>query len=363
VRVHFAINNGDVEELRRLAWSGRNLDWIIHGNTPLTLAIIKEQYDMVPILLEAGADPNVPEKTKWLRLPLHLAAKDGRTEVVKELLSNGAKSSATDSTFMTGLHWAAIGGHISAAKLLVEHGCPLNVRDDVGRTALHRAAEGNFLELMRYLCMAGADINVQDSYGWSPLFQAVVCNQFEVVQELVQMGADCTIQDKMEETVLHKNAFRLRRENFWPMIKTEPNIYTRDKRIVNHAVHKAVQTTGNELAIGLILLDFGAKPQAQNHQGDSAVSLCAKTGNVALLELLVKAGATLQYEHWLYEAQWPEKLQDHREVCEWLKNLITVVSPLKDLCKISARNALGRDISRKIEHLPIPKTLKFFLHI
>lgn len=318
---------------------------------------------MVGILLAAGANPNIPEKTKWLRLPLHIAAKDGRAKVVRELLENGAHSSAADATLMTGLHWAAIGGHTAVAKVMVEHGCSVNLRDDVGRTALHRAADGNHIELLQYLCSSGADVNVQDVYGWPPIFQAVVCNQIELVQELAVAGANCKLRDKMGETVLHKIAFRLRRENFWPMIKTEPNIYTRDKRIVNSAIHKAVQTTGNELAIGLILLDYAAPLQTRDHQGETAVCLCAKNGQVDLLKLLVKAGASLHSEQWVHQPQWPDKLVQYQEVCDWLKLIISVVTPLRDMCKITARNSLGTNITRKIEFLPIPKTLKLFLQI
>ena len=44
VQVHCAINNADIDSVRDLALAGINLNYVIYANTPLTLALLKEQY-------------------------------------------------------------------------------------------------------------------------------------------------------------------------------------------------------------------------------------------------------------------------------------------------------------------------------
>lgn len=83
-----------------------------------------EQLDVIKYLVEhKGADVN------YIRWPcifnesvLHLAAKNGKTEVVKYLVSKGAETNDLWCYFRTELFLAIERGHVETAKALIELG-------------------------------------------------------------------------------------------------------------------------------------------------------------------------------------------------------------------------------------------------
>ncbi|MDA7520603.1 ankyrin repeat domain-containing protein [bacterium] len=66
--------------------------------------------------LASGADVNV--KGKYGRAPLHYAASNGRKEIAELLIANGADVNAKDENGRTALDWA----HGETAALLRKHG-------------------------------------------------------------------------------------------------------------------------------------------------------------------------------------------------------------------------------------------------
>ncbi|CDK24325.1 unnamed protein product [Kuraishia capsulata CBS 1993] len=89
--------------------------------------------------------------------PIHMAAANGHSEVIKYLLS---LLSEEDSKFLvnkrnehgnTALHWAALNGHLDAVKVLCEYGADAFIQNNIGRDAIYEAENndkgdvGNFL--------------------------------------------------------------------------------------------------------------------------------------------------------------------------------------------------------------------------
>jgi hypothetical protein len=83
--------------------------------------------DLVRLLAE-GATKEQLEKA------LIMAARYGRSDVVRYLLDTGVDVAASDE--MTALHWAAGGGHLDLIKLLIERGAPLEQKNVYGGTVL-----------------------------------------------------------------------------------------------------------------------------------------------------------------------------------------------------------------------------------
>jgi hypothetical protein len=69
-----------------------------------------------------------------LEKALIMAARYGRSDVVRYLLDTGVDVAASDE--MTALHWAAGGGHLDLIKLLIERGAPLEKKNVYGGTVL-----------------------------------------------------------------------------------------------------------------------------------------------------------------------------------------------------------------------------------
>jgi ankyrin repeat protein len=81
-------------------------------------------------LLESGIDPNKDADTGGA-YPLHLAAVNGKREIVQMLLDNGAKIDlkANNKDEATPLTWAAFFGQKDMVALLIEAGAPVNAVD------------------------------------------------------------------------------------------------------------------------------------------------------------------------------------------------------------------------------------------
>ena len=127
--------------------NGRNAS----GETALMLASINGRLDVVRMLLDSGADPNLPGWT-----PLIYAAVNNHVEVARLLLSRGAQVNATAENGMTALMMAAREGQLPMVLLLLEHGADVNYTSQSGSNALSVALEKGRQDVANALARAGA---------------------------------------------------------------------------------------------------------------------------------------------------------------------------------------------------------------
>ncbi|MGJ3704946.1 ankyrin repeat domain-containing protein [Variovorax sp. AFSI2.2] len=106
--------------------------------TPLMLAAIKGQQDLVTQLLKRDAAVN---KTGWA--PLHYAASSGQLTIMKVLLDNYAFIDAQSPNGTTPLMMAAMYGSTEAVKLLLAEGADTAMKNQLGMTAVDFATKAN----------------------------------------------------------------------------------------------------------------------------------------------------------------------------------------------------------------------------
>ena len=106
--------------------------------TPLMLAALRGQLDLVKKLVERDADIN---KTGWTAL--HYAATGGHVPVIEYLLDNSAYIDAESPNGTTPLMMAAMYGSPEAVKHLIQAGADLNFKNGANMTALDFAVKGN----------------------------------------------------------------------------------------------------------------------------------------------------------------------------------------------------------------------------
>ena len=247
--------------------------------------------------------------------------------------------------------------HISA-------GANAALKDDAGRTPLHRAAENHHTKVIQILYNHGVYMNEQDKRGWSALFQPVACNDIEVVTQLLQLGIDPNLGDINGETALHIIANRLRAQNILVLCRTDVNVYTRHLAVFNGAVQTAQQTLGNDLAIASLLINYGANVNKKSLWQESPAFVAAEEGYGAIIKLLYESGADVANESWVQEQNWPAKLSDNREICEWLRShVFNRVRSLQEICKFTIRCSVQKDINSRCHMLPLPQKLVDFLQI
>ena len=95
--LHFAAFFGRYEAAALLIERGAEVDALGRGwmtGTAMHSAVSRLQSDVVRILLEAGANPNVRQSAGWT--PLHAAAMNGDVTSVELLLASGADPTATN---------------------------------------------------------------------------------------------------------------------------------------------------------------------------------------------------------------------------------------------------------------------------
>jgi ankyrin repeat protein len=114
--------------------------------SPLMLAALKGQQDIVTRLIERDADINKPGWT-----PLHYAATNGHVEVMKQLLDKDAFIDAQSPNGTTPLMMAAMYGTTAAVKLLLDEGADPLMKNQLGMTAedfAKRADRPDAIELL-----------------------------------------------------------------------------------------------------------------------------------------------------------------------------------------------------------------------
>src|SRR5260221_79472 len=131
--IHHACLKGDTEQIISMLKQNRRLVHARdHEDTPLHCAATEA---VARLLVEWKADVNA---RGWMgRTPLHVAASQGRTDIVRLLIHHGADVNAQRTRGDIPLHWAA---NAEIAQILIENGAVLEAQDCFGARLLHWTA-------------------------------------------------------------------------------------------------------------------------------------------------------------------------------------------------------------------------------
>ncbi|KAL0985046.1 hypothetical protein UPYG_G00152230 [Umbra pygmaea] len=179
------------------------------GDTALHIAVVQGQEDLVHrmIHLLGLAKKEVDIFNNLRQTPLHLAVITHQPQLVKALLCAGADPGSLDRNGQTAVHLCCEHGQQACLSVVLSHtsssSC-LELRNYEGLTPLHLAVQGEHKELARMLLTAGADINAMDiKSGRSPLIHAVEINSFDLVHFLIENDCNVNGQSYSGNTALH----------------------------------------------------------------------------------------------------------------------------------------------------------------
>ncbi|WP_077003471.1 ankyrin repeat domain-containing protein [Variovorax sp. KK3] len=129
--------------------------------SPLMLAALKGQQDLVTKLIARDADINKPG---WA--PLHYAATGGHVAIMKQLLDKYAFIDAQSPNGTTPLMMAAMYGSSDAVQLLLDEGADVTMKNQLGMTALDFAQKANRPDAVRLLGTSAAKAKRPSDGKW-----------------------------------------------------------------------------------------------------------------------------------------------------------------------------------------------------
>ena len=146
----------EVPPSRRWLYSLGDVSWVdFTGQTPFLRAALSGDVATMRLLLEHGADPNLPTQAgttplmaasgvNWVVAQTYTESPQSLLEAIQICLDHGADINAANSMKLTALLGASNRGANDIIRMLVANGARVDVVDKEGRSAL-RWAEGVFL--------------------------------------------------------------------------------------------------------------------------------------------------------------------------------------------------------------------------
>ncbi|CAD8083227.1 unnamed protein product [Paramecium sonneborni] len=194
---------------------------------------------------------------------IHFGASRGDLEVFKFLVKKGADVTLLDDEKNNPFMIAVQHNHLEIVKYLIDdHHVDVNYsRNTI--TALHLAAQQGAIPMIELLLSSGANINALSNYG-TPVSFAVAYQQNWSALHLIKKGADLNIVQNQMPSLLH-----------------------------------IVIDQNNEELFNTIFEEFSDKIDVniKDHDGWSALHLCAEKGLLKFSQTLIKNGADVNYEN------------------------------------------------------------------
>lgn len=177
-----------------------------NGNSPLSIAVNKNNLEITRFLIENGASVHIEN---YFHLPLICSAvMDGATEMIELLIDKGAKISGYFSYAgkkRTLVGWAIDDNNAEKVEVLLKRGASPNGKFNLlaysQNSCLHAAVENRYSRIVELLIEHNADVNVKNEHGQTPIYLAIKSKYSEIIKLLYDNGADIdNVKDVMNET-------------------------------------------------------------------------------------------------------------------------------------------------------------------
>uniref|UniRef100_A0A8C7Z653 Ankyrin repeat and SOCS box containing 2a, tandem duplicate 1 n=1 Tax=Oryzias sinensis TaxID=183150 RepID=A0A8C7Z653_9TELE len=171
------------------------------GETPLLIAVSREQLRCVEVLLERGAAADIPNNDK--ETPLYKACEKSNPAIVASLLNHGVAVNTPCIQGWTALQEAVVRDNVEICEMLMQAGAKHDIRNIYGITPLFTAAQTGQLSTLCFLLRQGADVNTQAADGATAIYEAAKNGHQQIVELLLSQSADANKPGKTGLLPLH----------------------------------------------------------------------------------------------------------------------------------------------------------------
>ncbi|MDX1961415.1 MAG: ankyrin repeat domain-containing protein [Leptospiraceae bacterium] len=261
--LHYAVKSRKIEAVQSVLSRTKKSDIDLknfEGNTALHYAFSTNEYDIMKLLIESGADINIRTKegqAVWEMLYLDLEKENEinlkKEEILKLLIEKKAEINSKDKEGKTLLHKAFHHSNFRIAEILINNGIELNEKEREHPPILEIPwgkydeelvwNKKDWKRVLKLFIDKGGNINATDHRNQTALYSACLSRNLNAVKFLLANGAKPSLKigDELGNTVLHRTIIGLGYEDSVELVK--------------------------------ILLQYGANPKSKNLNGETPLDL------------------------------------------------------------------------------------------
>ena len=276
----FAVQSGRASLYKPIIRKGKALDVTdSKGRTAAHYAIIYNDPRALELLFKHGANPNVTDDKGKTLLDMWRkhADKKARKDVFALL---------QDAGVYTDLFQATDAADLAAVNSLLAAGENAKAKNADGKNPFVIAAEAENHVLAAILLQATVGINGRDERGWTPLLWAIIADDWKLVRSFISAGAKLISNTRQRQT-----AYEVAK-----MMGTERRLLATyvDEMSSGGLADLLIRVVEKQEVADLkLLLEYGAKPNARNHDGQTPLVAAMRLGktDIAFAEVLLAANA------------------------------------------------------------------------
>ncbi len=281
----------------------------LYRNTPLHVATREGHTEIAAYLISLGAEVNT-RCAEYQKSPLHLAAEKNHIGMVKLLLSHGANANTTDHWKYRPIHLALKEGHNDMVDLLLKSGTKV--------TAEIAAATGNIKNVKKWI--ENRQTVLQNLPIWKSLLDctpvhleidviqlivtnridrfpawetildwAVIGGQKEIVELLVENGMEVHPKLPLLEYTIHHAAYNGHADIAEFLISKGADVNCKTILLEETPLLYAAKKGQTDTA--RVLINNGAYIDWSDVNGDTALNTATKYGEIEMAKLLLSKGA------------------------------------------------------------------------
>ncbi len=279
-----AVKKGNIEKAKEainsLSLLHFNLDSIyeLHEFTLLTYAVKFNRSEIVEYLIQKGADINTQDK---LYTPLAVACIKKNINMIKKLLELGADPNSLfqqdDNKYMA-IHVAITNGNLEVVKTLVEGGTDLNDTSII-LPLVQAIKEGN-KDIINYLLDNGADVNARpiialnddtdEIYEYPPILAAIAKRDEDTLKKLIELGANTNASYEGYSALIM--ALKWNADMVRLLCENGADVNYKHPVSGNTPLIRAITNIPILLPVIRVLCEFGADKKIKNKRNETAAS-------------------------------------------------------------------------------------------